>query len=99
MLGTYVLPKLLICDEACQLNLSFLVRSGKVHVSTHLSTVFFAQRHIPRSGAMMLFPSSVREYSTATAFDAVFLLSPNPLHSTLPSLLLTIPSEPPSPKD
>jgi hypothetical protein len=36
---------------------------------------WLAHRHIARSGAMMLFPNWVKEYSTATRFEVVTLLA------------------------
>ncbi len=43
-----------------------------------LMRYFFAQRHIARSGAMIVFPKWVKEYSTATAFDLVTRFATNP---------------------
>src|SRR5215813_6748001 len=61
-----------------------------VHVSTHIPEYRFAQRHIPPSGAMMVLPSWVKEYSTAMAFDVVTRLAINPVDSSLRRVLVSI---------
>ena len=50
----------------------------------------FAQRHMPASGAMIVLPSSVNEYSTATAFDCVTCLAIKPADSRLRRVLVSI---------
>src|SRR5205807_6215632 len=41
----------------------------------------FAQRHIPLSGAMIVLPSWVKEYSTATVLELVTRLATSPVDS------------------
>src|SRR5207253_6119189 len=48
-----------------------------------------ARRHMPRSGAMMVFPSLVKEYSTAMAF-ALVRLTINPVASRLRRVLVSM---------
>jgi len=63
----------------------------KVHVSAHMLAVSLCpERHIPLSGAIIVFPSRVNEYSTAIAFDFVTRLSINPVDSRLRRVLVSI---------
>ena len=50
----------------------------------------FAQWHIPLRGAMIVPPSCVNEYSTATAFDPVTRLAINPVDSRLRRVLVSM---------
>jgi hypothetical protein len=54
-----------------------------------------AQRHIPRSGAMIVCPGCVNEYSTARRFEMVALLAINPEDSRLRRVLVRIRCETP----
>ena len=49
-----------------------------------------AQRHIPPSGTMMVVPSWVKEYSTATVIDLMMRRAINPVDSRLRRVLVSI---------
>jgi hypothetical protein len=49
-----------------------------------------AHRHIPLSGARIVLPNGVKEYSTATVLDVVTRLAINPVDSRLRRVLVSI---------
>src|SRR5207244_13514810 len=50
----------------------------------------FAQRHMPLSGAMIVVPSLVNEYSTVMALDCVMCLAIKPADSRLRRVLVSM---------